>query len=377
MILYEQEYQAKVAAQKRVTTMSNSRSAQQHYDEHEEDEDEEVAEAEEDDNDDDEDESADTLYATSSSVSPYSSSDEQAIEHNYRNQRQQHNHHQHSHSPSQPPTQHRPTINPAYPLDPSQPPPLSAIPTLLRSNASFMSDYGPLRMSIAAFGLGCGVAGGVGLAVVLAGWGYGWSLGAYVSCWCLFHWLEYVMTGVFHPHSLCFTSFLLNHSRAFHIALAASLVEYCVEALLVPAWKQSWWLSYAALAGVLLFQSLRSLSMYHGSTNFTHIISHTAAPTHHLITGGLYAVSRHPSYTAWLGWSVCTQLLLCNPVCAIGFAVVGWQFFQRRIEYEERTLCSFFGRQYEEYVRRVWVGIPLLVTSTERRCRAMPTTTTK
>ena len=231
-----------------------------------------------------------------------------------------------------------------------------------------MSDYGPLRMSIAAFLLGCGVAGGVALSVWLADRGYGWQLGAFVSCWCVFHWMEYVMTGLFHPGNLCFTSFLLNHSRAFHLALLASLVEYAVESLLVPSWKQSQ-LPYIALPALLLCQSLRSLSMYHGSTNFTHIISHSATPTHHLITGGLYALSRHPSYTAWLAWSISTQLLLCNPICTIGFAIVGWRFFQRRIEYEERTLCAFFGRQYEEYVRRVWVGIPFLVTSTESRCR--------
>ena len=227
-------------------------------------------------------------------------------------------------------------------------------------------------MSIAAFALGCGVAGGVGLAVFMADRGYGWQLGAFMSCWCLFHWMEYVLTGLFHPGNLCFTSFLLNHSRAFHLALLASLVEYGVELLLAPSLKQSQ-LPYFALLAVLLCQSLRSLSMYHGSTNFTHIISYTATPSHHLITGGLYALSRHPSYTAWLGWSICTQLLLCNPVCTVGFAIVGWRFFQRRIEYEERTLCQFFGRQYDDYVRRVWVGIPLLVTSTERRCRAMPT----
>ena len=266
-----------------------------------------------------------------------------------------------------------PSVNPAYPLNPSQPPSLSAIPTLLRANPSFTSDYGPLRMSIAAFALGCGVAGGIGLAVAMSGAGYGWQLGAFVSCWCLFHWMEYCMTGLFHPQALCFTSFLLNHSRAFHLALLASLVEYAVEALLVPSWKRSP-VSAVALLAVLACQSLRSLSMFHGSTNFTHIISHTAAPHHHLITGGLYALSRHPSYTAWLGWSVCTQLLLCNPVCTVGFAVVCWRFFQRRIEYEERTLCGFFGRQYEEYVRRVWVGIPFLITSTEQRCRAMPHT---
>ena len=322
-------------------------------------------EEEEDDEEDDDDSTADTSYdATSSSVSPYSSGDEQAAEHNNRRNRNLH--------PPTTPAQPAPSAtNPTYPLDPSQPPPLSALPALLRSNASFMSDYGPLRMSMAAFILGCGVAGGVALAVYMGDRGYGWQLGAFVSCWCLFHWMEYAMTGLFHPGNLCFTSFLLNHSRAFHLALLASLLEYIIESLLAPSLKQSR-LPYIALPALLLCQSLRSLSMYHGSTNFTHIISHTAAPTHHLITGGLYALSRHPSYTAWLGWSVCTQLLLCNPVCAVGFAVVGWQFFQRRIEYEERTLCSFFGRQYEEYVRCVWVGIPFLTTSTELRCRSMP-----
>ena len=165
----------------------------------------------------------------------------------------------------------------------------------------------------------------------------------------------------------------MNHSRAFHIALLSSVVEYGLELLLFPSLKTSptsLLVAACALPCVLVAQCLRSLSMYQCSTNFTHLISPQRDPSHHLITGGLYSVSRHPSYTAWYAWSVLTQLLLVNPLCSLGYAVAGWRFFASRIEYEEARLMAFFGKDYREYQRRVWSGIPFLTTRGEREARA-------
>jgi len=106
--------------------------------------------------------------------------------------------------------------------------------------------------------------------------------------------------------------------------------------------------------------------MWQASTNFTHLVSHTKHPQHHLITTGLYSLSRHPSYSAWYLWSLSTQLLLSNPLCMAGYAYVGWRFFAARIEYEEMKLVEFFGEEYEQYQQRVWSGIPGLMTRGER-----------
>ena len=40
----------------------------------------------------------------------------------------------------------------------------------------------------------------------------------------------------------------------------------------------------------------------------------TKREDHRLVTDGVYAWFRPPSYVGWLYWSVGTQLILCNPV---------------------------------------------------------------
>jgi hypothetical protein len=56
--------------------------------------------------------------------------------------------------------------------------------------------------------------------------------------------------------------------------------------------------------------------------SFTHVIRHERQQGHHLVTHGIYHVVRHPGYLGWFVWSVGTQILLCNPFCAVGFAFV-------------------------------------------------------
>ena len=81
---------------------------------------------------------------------------------------------------------------------------------------------------------------------------------------------------------------------------------------------------------------------------------------HKLVTTGLYALCRHPSYVGWFMWSVGTQVLLSNPVCFVGFNFAAWAFFANRIPGEEALLLSFFGNSYAEYQKRVPLGIPFI-----------------
>jgi len=82
-------------------------------------------------------------------------------------------------------------------------------------------------------------------------------------------------------------------------------------------------------------------------------------------------------------------VLLCNPLCAVAYTLAAWRFFADRIPYEEHLLASFYPSQvgattqsqrkpsldcpvltvnlgpfvcaqYPEYVRKTYVGIPLL-----------------
>ena len=94
--------------------------------------------------------------------------------------------------------------------------------------------------------------------------------------------------------------------------------------------------------------------------NFTHLIQTERRPQHRLVTHGVYAWVRHPGYAGWLAWAVGTQLLLCNPLCAAGFAATAWRFFSGRIAYEDRLLASFFGPTFEQYRAAVPSGVPFV-----------------
>lgn len=54
------------------------------------------------------------------------------------------------------------------------------------------------------------------------------------------------------------------------------------------------------------------------------------------------------------------EVLLCNPICVVGYALASWRFFRERIEEEEITLIHFFGEEYMEYKRKVPSGLPFI-----------------
>lgn len=81
---------------------------------------------------------------------------------------------------------------------------------------------------------------------------------------------------------------------------------------------------------------------------------------HQLITSGVYGTLRHPAYFGFFWWSVGTQILLCNPLCTVAYAVASWKFFSERIRYEEAYLRQFFGASYAQYRDCTTVGVPLI-----------------
>ncbi|KAJ3009048.1 hypothetical protein HKX48_008198 [Thoreauomyces humboldtii] len=89
--------------------------------------------------------------------------------------------------------------------------------------------------------------------------------------------------------------------------------------------------------------------MVTAGANFTHLIADDKDPNHVLVTNGIYAIFRHPSYTGFFYWGIFTQLAAGNPICATAFAFALQRFFASRIIYEERTLVVFFGDAYVEY----------------------------
>ena len=122
-----------------------------------------------------------------------------------------------------------------------------------------------------------------------------------------------------------------------------------------PALEHVQWLG---LVLVVVGEALRKASILTARCNFTHVVQLTRRPGHTLVTHGVYAFVRHPGYLGWFVWAVSTQVLLLNPVCALGFAAASWLYFRRRIRFEEARLLQFFGAEYRDYMARTRTYIP-------------------
>ncbi|MED6157533.1 protein-S-isoprenylcysteine O-methyltransferase [Stylosanthes scabra] len=174
-----------------------------------------------------------------------------------------------------------------------------------------------------------------------------------------FHISEYILAMAIHGRSNVTLSSLLI-STHYILAMIFSLAEYIFEIVFFPHLKEYWVISNAGLAMVLIGEVIRKLAILTAGHAFTHLIRTYRLDDHHLITHGVYRFMRHPGYSGFLIWSVGTQIMLCNPISVVAFVVIVWRFFARRIPYEEYFLRQFFGRDYQEYARKVGSGIPFI-----------------
>ncbi|KAB2058597.1 hypothetical protein ES319_A11G244300v1 [Gossypium barbadense] len=175
-----------------------------------------------------------------------------------------------------------------------------------------------------------------------------------------FHSSEYILAAAIHGMSNVNVKSLLV-SKEYVLAMVFALLEYFFELLLFPGLKEHFWVSNLGLAMLVVGEIVRKLAIVTAGRSFTHLIRVYHEDHHKLVTSGVYAFVRHPSYCGFLIWSVGTQIMLCNPIATVGFAVVVWRFFAARIPYEEYFLRLFFGADYEEYARRVPSGVPFVM----------------
>lgn len=175
----------------------------------------------------------------------------------------------------------------------------------------------------------------------------------------LFHISEYVIAITIHGRSKVTLRSLLI-SKAYLLAMACSLLEYLVEIILFPGLKEFWWISNLGLAMVVIGETIRKTAILTAGQAFTHLIRVYHDDDHKLVTHGIYRYVRHPGYSGFFIWSAGTQIMLCNPISMIAFALIVWHFFYKRIPYEEFFLRQFFGSEYEEYARRVPSGVPFV-----------------
>ncbi|KAA0202804.1 hypothetical protein HAZT_HAZT010110 [Hyalella azteca] len=205
-----------------------------------------------------------------------------------------------------------------------------------------------------------GVAFGSGLVIVALDLHGLRIFGGYVMVLAFFHFSEYFITAATNPTTLSLDSYLLNHSWAYWLAGSASWAEYFLELWLFPPIKSLWYVAAAGATICILGEITRKLSMITAQKNFNHLVQVRRQSGHKLVTHGVYGWFRHPSYVGWFWWSVGTQILLINPVCAVLYAVTSWLFFKERITFEEMTLISFFGQEYIDYQKRVGTGLPFI-----------------
>ncbi|MES1911537.1 MAG: hypothetical protein MHM6MM_003952, partial [Cercozoa sp. M6MM] len=183
----------------------------------------------------------------------------------------------------------------------------------------------------------------------------------FVTLVSVFHLLEFCMTALF--HEVRFSSWIIDHSAHYKMAMAAACAEFWIERMLFPEWKHSWSALLIALAGLVVMvagQALRTVSMWQGRESFTHLVQSQARPEHKLVKSGVFAHIRHPSYLGWFAWSIASQVLLFNPLCVVAFAFASWQFFAMRIPDEELKLINMFGEEYVRYRAETPTCIPLM-----------------
>lgn len=161
-----------------------------------------------------------------------------------------------------------------------------------------------------------------------------WRLPAFFACLSLFHFLEYWTTARFNSPEARASSFLLfNNGTAYNVAHSLATLEIIISKFF-SGYQEYFVSKYSIAAGIILIlvgQVVRSVAMAQAGTNFNHTPAKVRKEGHVLVTAGIYGWLRHPSYFGFFWWALGTQILVGNKVCFVGYALVLWRFFYKRI----------------------------------------------
>jgi protein-S-isoprenylcysteine O-methyltransferase Ste14 len=78
-----------------------------------------------------------------------------------------------------------------------------------------------------------------------------------------------------------------------------------------------------------------------------------------LVTRGVYALVRHPIYSAWIVYIFPGVALVCRSWLMLGASVLSYAIFKLLIKREELYLEEKFGQAYLDYRARVNEIIPV------------------
>ncbi|KAF2836838.1 ICMT-domain-containing protein [Patellaria atrata CBS 101060] len=222
-------------------------------------------------------------------------------------------------------------------------------------------------ISLRAFSLGISLGLSISLTLILLLLSPNplWRAPLLLAFLSLFHFLEFWTTAAYNTRAATVSSFLLTtNGRAYEAAHVAAFLEILVTSIWFPSAHRVLTRSWLTALGAGLWalgQGTRSLAMAQAGTNFNHTIQTRRSEGHVLVTGGVYAWCRHPSYFGFFWLGVGMQIVLGNTVCLIMNLVVLWSFFNKRIRHEERYLIQFFGQEYVDYKKQTRVWIPFIL----------------
>lgn len=103
---------------------------------------------------------------------------------------------------------------------------------------------------------------------------------------------------------------------------------------------------------------VRSMAMITAASSFSHDLKEQLGNAHRLVTTGIYALCRHPSYLGFFAFAVGGQIILGNLFSTVFFVFALQKFFRERIAIEEIILVKRYPDEYSEYKKKTWSGIP-------------------
>ncbi|KAF2126080.1 prenyl cysteine carboxyl methyltransferas-like protein Ste14 [Dothidotthia symphoricarpi CBS 119687] len=219
-------------------------------------------------------------------------------------------------------------------------------------------------IAVRAFCLGCAAVFGFLMTALLAYHGSQfWRPCFFLGTLSIFHFLEFYTTAGYNTPGAFVSSFLLTNGTQYRIAHGMAFIETFITTYFFPKWQtrvSTPSVIALGIAMIIVGQVVRSVAMAQAGTNFNHKVQSRKKEDHELVTNGLYAYFRHPSYFGFFWWGIGTQVMLGNVVSFLGYTGVLWWFFSQRISHEEKHLIGFFGHDYEVYKKTTRVWIPFI-----------------
>ena len=163
-----------------------------------------------------------------------------------------------------------------------------------------------------------------------------WRPWFFLALLSLFHFLEFWTHARYNlPNATISTFLLFTNGMAYNVAHTTAMIEAIITSIYFPNWQGHFahrWIQLLGVALVVVGQVCRTAAMVTAATNFHHFVQTKQREGHRLVTHGIYAWLRHPSYFGFFWWAIGTQIALGNLVCLCIYVIILWRFFFQRIK---------------------------------------------